>query len=121
MRLTNPYRIIFLYPKYQQIVSASSLSGIFLGLFLLYQFSLGMATHLGIAKTDSLWAHPEGMWWLACVLTSMPFLFYGSVMAMACLTGSYLVFDGAMTWKELGGYVTQKKFPPHWFEKEPWF
>ena len=121
MRLTSPYRIIFLYPKYQQIVSASSLSGILLGVYLLFQLSMALAAHLHISGNTSLWTHPEGTWWLACVLTSMPFLFYGGVMGMACLTGSYLAARGAMSWKDLGGYITQSKFPAHWFEHKPWF
>lgn len=121
MRLTNPYRIIFLYPKYQQIVSASSLSGILLGLFLVFQLSMALAVHLNIAENIPLWKHPEGPWWLACVLTSMPFMFYGSVMAVACITGSYLAMSSAMSWKDFGGYITQSKFPAHWFEHQPWF
>ena len=121
MRPTNPYRIIFLYPKYQQIVSASSLSGIFLGVFLLFQLGGALAAQLNISENNSLWAHPEGTWWLACVLTSIPFLFYGSVLAMACLSGVYLAASGSMAWKDLGGYITQKKFPSHWFEHKPWF
>ena len=121
MRLTNPYRIIFLYPRYQQIVSLSSLSGILLGAFLLYQLSWALAVHLGIAINTPLWNHPQGLWWLACVLTGMPFVFYGAVMGMGCLSGSYLVVSGAMAWKDFWGYVTQRKFPGHWFEKTPWF
>ncbi len=117
MRLTSPYRIIFLYPKYQQIVSVSSLSGIFLGVYLLYQLSMWLAAHLHISENTSLLNHPDGTWWLACVLTSMPFLFYGGVMATACLTGSYLAFRGTMSWGDFGGYVTQRQFPAHWFEK----
>ena len=121
MRLTSPYRIIFLYPKYQKIVSASSLSGILLGVFLFFQLSMGLAARFNISGTTSLWTHPDGTWWLACVLTSMPFLFYGSVFAMAFFSGIYLIVGKSMLWKDLGGYVTQSKFPAHWFEHKPWF
>lgn len=121
MRLTSPYRIIFLYPKYQKIISASSLSGILLGVFFFFQFSVALATHYDISANTSLWTHPEGVWWFTCVLTSLPLLCYGCVLAVSGLSGMYLVAVKALAWSDFKGYVTQSKFPQHWFEKKPWF
>lgn len=121
MRLTNSYRIIFLYERYQKIVSACSLLGLLFGIFMLAHFSMLLASSLHISGTTALFRHPEGPWWLACVAVSMPLLFYAGVMGMGCISGLYLVFQGDMQWADLNGYITQSKFPEHWFEQKPWF
>lgn len=46
LRPLNPYRIIFLYPRYQQSVSASNLLGVLLGLFLFAQLAFELAARL---------------------------------------------------------------------------
>lgn len=121
LRPLNPYRIIFLYPRYQQSVSASNLLGVLLGLFLFAQLAFELAARLEISSSMPVWQAANGGFWLACTGIALPLLFYGSVVAMACLSGVAMWWVGWLQPHEFWDYATQRRFPASWFEHTPTF
>lgn len=121
LRPLNPYRIVFLYPRYQQSVSASNLLGILLGLFLFTKLALGLAAIWNISDGIPIWQAQHGGFWLACTGVALPFLFYGSVVMMACLSGVVMLWAGWLQSHEFWGYATQRRYPASWFEHAPTF
>lgn len=121
LRPLNPYRIIFLYPRYQQSVSASNLLGILLGLFLFAQLAFELAARWEISSSMPVWQAVNGGFWLACTGIALPLLFYGSVVAMACLSGVAMWWVGWLQPHEFWDYATQRRFPASWFEHTPTF
>lgn len=90
----NPYRVVFLYPQYQKIVSASNLLGFVIGLCVLYQIGYRLAANLHITPTEPLFAAPEGPVWCFYMALCFPLSLYVGMWVCAWLSAL------ALKWKD---------------------
>lgn len=80
-----------------------------------------LAARWDISSSMPVWQAVNGGFWLACTGIALPLLFYGSVVAMACLSGVAMWWVGWLQPHEFWDYATQRRFPASWFEHTPTF
>ena len=121
MLFKNPYRILFLHPVYQRIISASNLLGILVGMFLFCKFTFGAAALWNISMNIPIWQLPNPM--MLCFTTALvfPLSFYLGIILCAAFSGTYLILQKEMQPRQLISYMLQTQYPPQWFAKTPTF
>ncbi len=118
----NPYRVVFLYPQYQKIVSASNLLGFVIGLCVLYQIGYRLAANLHITPTEPLFAAPEEPVWCFYMALCFPLSLYVGMWVCAWLSALALKWkDPAFTWQQCVPYVFLHRYPTQWFAQRPSF